>query len=282
MAMYAAKKAGKNCWRFFEESMHKETYESMMLTNSLRHAIEEKELLLHYQPQLNTNDLTIVGFEALLRWNSLEYGSVAPGRFIPLAEKSGIILAIGTWVLQQACLFARRLLDSGWSNLYVAVNVSPHQLRDRQFIKIVLEALQSAGIKPHQLELEITENALIDSMEETVYILEQLKNVGVRFSLDDFGTGYSSLTYLQRLPVNILKIDKSFIDMIRSDTEPKAIIRSIVDMAHVMNMTVVAEGVETQSQLDYLTQCHCDLLQGFIVSKPVSEADAMRFLIERT
>ncbi|WP_378954779.1 putative bifunctional diguanylate cyclase/phosphodiesterase [Pelosinus sp. sgz500959] len=280
MAMYAAKKAGKNCWRFYEAAMHKDTYESMMLTNSLRHAIERKELLLNYQPQVNTSDLSIVGFEALLRWNSLEHGSISPGKFIPLAEKSRLILTIGKWVLEGACRFARRLVDSGWGNLYVAVNVSPHQLRDRQFVQFVREALKNANIEPSQLELEITENALIDSMEETIDILNELKTIGVRLSLDDFGTGYSSLTYLQRLPVNILKIDKSFIDMLRSDKEPKAIIRTIVDMAHVMNMTVVAEGVETQEQIDYLVQCNCERIQGYIVSRPVPEEDIIKFLYD--
>ncbi|MBP2626048.1 MAG: diguanylate cyclase/phosphodiesterase [Firmicutes bacterium] len=276
-AMYAAKKTGKNCWRFYEATMQVNAYDKILLINSLRHAVEGGELLLHYQPQVGINGIT-VGFEALLRWNSLEYGSISPARFIPLAEQNGLIQEIGIWVLREACQFARRLADKGWGHLHVAVNVSPCQLCADDFIQSVQEVLHDAGIEPHQLELEITENALIESLEESTHILENIKLMGVGLSLDDFGTGYSSLTYLQRLPVRTLKIDKAFIDMILTGGAQKAIIGTIVDMAHIMKMTVVAEGVETETQIDYLAQCGCDCLQGYIISRPVPEDEAVRFL----
>jgi diguanylate cyclase (GGDEF)-like protein len=280
-AMYEAKKAGKRCWRFYEEAMQAEVYERIMLTNRLRYAAEKGELLLHYQPQVNAYDAAIVGFEALLRWNSPEHGCISPVRFIPLAEQSGLIKNIGKWVLREACQFARRLSDLGKGHIHVAVNVSPYQLCADDFVNIVREALHDAGIEPRQLELEITENALMGSLEEGTRKLEELRTMGVRLSLDDFGTGYSSLTYLQRLPVNTLKVDKAFIDMILMEGTQKAIIRTIVDMAHSMEMTVVAEGVETRQQLDYLTRCRCDCFQGYIISRPVPEEEAVRFLSDR-
>jgi diguanylate cyclase (GGDEF)-like protein len=279
-AMYAAKKAGKNCWRFYEATMQAEAYDKILLINSLRYAVERDELLLHYQPQVGIDGVTI-GFEALLRWNSPEHGSISPERFIPLAEQSGLIQEIGQWVLKEACQFARRLADLGWAHLHVAVNVSPCQLCADDFIDIVHEALCCANVKPQQLEIEITENALIESLQESTHMLYKLRKMGVSLSLDDFGTGYSSLTYLQRLPINILKIDKSFIDMILDDGAQKAMINTIVDMAHIMGMTVVAEGVETETQSEYLAKCHCDILQGYIISRPVPEEEAVRFLIKR-
>jgi len=276
-AMYAAKKAGKNCWRFYNETMQTEAYDKILLINSLRHAVEGGELLLHYQPQVSI-DGSAMGFEALLRWNSPEHGSISPARFIPLAEQSGLIQSIGEWVLREACQFARRLADMGWDHLHVAVNVSPSQLCTDNFVDQVSKTLLDAGIESHQLELEITENALIASLEESTHTMKKLKRLGVHLSLDDFGTGYSSLTYLQRLPVSTLKIDKAFIDMILIDGVQKAIIGTIVDMAHIMGMTVVAEGVETQMQIDYLARCGCDCLQGYIISRPMPEDEALRFL----
>ena len=278
-AMYFAKNAGKNCWKFYDMQMQTVAYEKMLLTKNLHRAVENNEFVLHYQPQFNIARGTIVGFEALIRWNSPEGGLVSPDRFIPAAEQSGLIKCIGSWVLQEACRFARRLADNGWGSLHVAVNVSPHQLCDEQFIDSVRYAIREAGIAPSQLEIEITENALIASLKEAISLLEALKSIGIRLALDDFGTGYSSLTYLQQLPVQTLKIDKSFIDMILNSGDKKTIICTIVDMAHQMNMTVVAEGVETDAQLDYLEKNRCDLVQGYLFSRPVTESDALSFLL---
>ena len=280
-AMYAAKKDGKNCWRFYNEAMQTEAYQKMRLTSSLRYALERSELSLVYQPQIVTTERIVTGFEALLRWNSPEYGSVSPMHFIPLAEQSGLIHSIGQWVLRQACQFARRLADLGWSGVHVAVNISSKQIAANDFIAVVRSAVKEAGIQPHQLELEITESLLMTSIEDATIKLAELKDLGVHLSLDDFGTGFSSLTYLRRLPVETLKIDKSFIDMITADAQGAKIIGSIINMAHTIHMNVVAEGVETQLQLEYLADNGCDLIQGYIFSRPVSEAEAIKLLPEK-
>lgn len=277
IAMYSAKAAGKNCWRFFEPWMLKENYDRLIVTNSLRRALERGELYLHYQPQITLPDRRVVGFEALLRWNSKEHGQMLPDRFIPLAEQSGLILPIGQWVIEEACRFGRKLADLGRTDLPVAVNVSPRQLAADDFVWIVRRSIGEAGINPQQLEVEITENVLIDSMEDSTRKLGELSALGVRLSLDDFGTGFSSLTYLRNLPVETLKIDKTFIDRIEEDTVQEGFVRSIIEMAHVLALNVVAEGVETEQQLAKLSAFGCDCVQGYVFSRPVSPEEAIRF-----
>jgi EAL domain-containing protein (putative c-di-GMP-specific phosphodiesterase class I) len=205
----------------------------MRLTGSLRGALERGELYLCYQPQFLASG-SVVGFEALLRWDSFELGSVSPQQFIPLAEKSGLIYSIGQWALHEACLFARRLTDQGWDGIRVAVNISSKQLAADNFASIVENVILDAGIEPSQLELEITESVLVASPEDAIQKLTGLKALGVRLSLDDFGTDYSSLTFLRNLPVETLKIDKSFVDMITTDINAAKIIGSIIHMAHVL------------------------------------------------
>ncbi|MBP2639358.1 MAG: diguanylate cyclase/phosphodiesterase [Firmicutes bacterium] len=278
-ALYVAKRSGKNCSFFYEKSMQMQAYEKMMLINSLRNALNRRELVLHYQPQVTAAGRIVVGFEALLRWNSPEHGSVLPSLFIPLAEESGLIRPIGQWVFREACVFARRLSDMGRGDIRIAVNVSPRQLADPDFINIVRTILADVDIKPCQLELEITESVLLVSIDDTIQKLNELQSMGLRLSLDDFGTGYSSLTYLQRLPVNTMKIDKTFIDMIMADEVQPAIIASIIDMAHVLKMSVVAEGVEKERQYNYLVQNQCDVIQGYFIGRPVSGEEAIQFLI---
>ena len=277
-AMYAAKRGSKNCWCFYTGAMQTEAYKKIQLTASLRYALARGELSLVYQPQITTVERTVIGFEALLRWNSFEYGAVSPMQFIPLAEQSGLIHSIGQWVLHQACQFARRLADQGRSGVHVAVNISSKQIATADFVAVVRSAVNGAGIRPEQLELEITESLLMASIEDAINKLVELKEFGVHLSLDDFGTGFSSLTYLRRLPVETLKIDKSFIDMIATDAQGAKIIGSIINMAHTINMNVVAEGVETQQQLEYLSDNGCDLIQGYIFSRPVSESEAINLL----
>ncbi|MBP2628556.1 MAG: hypothetical protein H6Q68_3267 [Firmicutes bacterium] len=277
-AMYAAKKTGKSCWRLYAADMQAEAYETMVLTNSLRYAIERRELSLYYQPQVRIDGRTIVGFEALLRWNSSEHGSVSPVRFIPLAEQSGIIRSIGQWVLREACQFVRRLTEKGMENIHVAVNVSPKQLTTSDFIDNVRDILNEVGIEPCQLEIEITESVLMVSVEDIICKLVELRGLGVCLSLDDFGVGYSSLTYLRQLPVDTLKIDKSFIDMIENDTNAAEIIGAIINMAHILKKDVIAEGVETEQQLRYLADNECDCVQGYIFSRPLPEAEAINIL----
>ena len=280
-AMYAAKKDNKACWRFYNEDMQKEAYKKIQLTGSLRYALARGELSLVYQPQISTTEKNVFGFETLLRWNSAEYGFVSPMQFIPLAEQSGIIHSIGRWVLREACQFARRLADQGWNEVRVAVNISSKQIAADDFIEMICSAVQEAGIEPHQLELEITESVLMTSMEEATRKLTELKTFGVHLSLDDFGTGFSSLTYLRRLPVETIKIDKSFIDMIIGDAQDAKIIGSIINMAHTIDMNVVAEGVETDEQLEYLADKGCDLIQGYLFSRPVPETEAFKLLPDK-
>lgn len=278
LALYAAKGSGKNTWRFYEPNLQIIAYENMMLKRGLREAIEREELSLHYQPLVEAQSGRLISFEALLRWTNSGREAVSPGRFIPLAEESDTINIIGKWVIGEACRFARKLAEAGKDNIRVSVNVSPRQLVADDFVAIVSQAITQAGIKPNQLEIEITENALIASLEDSINKLRELRAIGVHLALDDFGTGYSSLTYLRSLPVGMLKIDKSFIDRIAFDEAQLQFIRSIVNMAHVLGLTVVAEGVEYGDQLAKLVECRCDFIQGYFISQPAPEKEAISFL----
>ena len=277
-ALYEAKRNGKRCWRFFEQSLQDTAYEQMQLLNGLRNAIANEELTVHYQPQIAIPKMRIVAFEALLRWKSAKHGNVSPALFIPLAEKSHLINEIGAWVLQESCRFCRRLINAGYASIRVAVNVSPRQLAAADFIEVVQAAINSANIDPSHLEIEITESVFIETMADSVEKLRSLKKLGVHVTLDDFGTGYSSLTYLRNLPVDTLKIDKSFIDRIAEDATQASLIASIIEMSHVLGLTVVAEGVETSEQLQQLRECRCDMFQGYIASRPLPEPEAVKLL----
>lgn len=275
-AMYAAKAAGRNCWRFFEKEMLREAQEKSALTNGLRHALDKRELSLVYQPQISLRDGGVVGYEALLRWHSEEYGDVSPAKFIPLAEQSGSIIPIGEWVLTQACQFIRTLTEQGGVSAKVAVNLSAHQLADEELVSRVARVLQTAEVAPERLELEITESALLPAPEESCTTLHALRALGVSLALDDFGTGFSSLTHLRLFPVETLKIDKSFLENVPG--KDNAIVESLVRFAQSLKMKVIAEGVETAAQRDYLRECGCDVVQGYIYSPPVSETAALTFL----
>lgn len=276
-ALYAAKSDGKNNWRLYTARMQNEVYQKTVLLNSLRYAVERGELLLHYQPQFRL-DQTLIGFEALLRWNSPDHGMVSPARFITLAEQSGLIEPIGRWVLQEACQFARYLGQAGFGHLHIAVNVSARQLSNSEFVPMVRRVLTQSGLAAAQLELEITESALITSLDESIHKLQELQALGVKLALDDFGTGYSSLSYLQQLPVHSLKLDKSFIDKIPLDATTTNLTGAIITMAHILDKTVIAEGVETAEQLHCLKTHACDYLQGYIFSQPLPVNAACRLL----
>ena len=276
-AMYAAKAAGRNCWRFFEDDMLREAQEKLLLTNSLRRALENDELSLVFQPQLSLKDNHLAGFEALLRWQSPTHGNVSPARFIPLAEQSQLIIPIGAWVLQQACRFLQTLTAAGYGHIRVAVNLSSKQLADEQIVSTVRDALTEARVAPQQLELEITESALLTALDESCSKLQQLKNLGVSLALDDFGTGYSSITHLRLFPVEILKIDKSFIDTIITQ-EDDSLVNSLIHFAQSLKLRVVAEGVETQEQMEYLLHYGCNLIQGYYFSRPLPPDEALLLL----
>ena len=278
-AMYAAKRAGRNCWRFYETALSDEAYERMALTNSLRRALENKELFLQYQPQLDFASGRVSGFEALLRWRSEEHGFVSPAKFIPIAEECGLILPIGAWVLGEAARFAKRLEARGFGAVHVAVNISPKQLLAADFVEQVQEVLIREEVAMEQIVLEVTEGIMIESMEESIGKLWELRKMGLLLALDDFGTGYSSLTYLKHLPVNILKMDKSFINVEEMEGTQEEMIASIISLGHTLGMALVAEGVETEVQKEVLKRRGCDCLQGYIFSRPVDAEEALKFLM---
>lgn len=279
-AMHHAKKLGKNNYQFFAAEMNHAAQNYLKLEKHLRYAVQRDELLLYYQPQVNTETREIIGMEALLRWNSPKFGLVSPADFIPLAEETGLIVPFGAWVLHTACAQARRWQLAGMP-VRVAVNLSGRQFQpqNRQLLlDTVMQALNETGLPPSLLELEITESIMMDHLDATLDILGTLKQAGIRFSVDDFGTGYSSLSYLKQFPIHTLKIDKSFVNDIVSDPNDAAIVAAITAMAQRLNLDIVAEGVETQEQLAFLTELRCPFIQGYYFSKPLSGEDATLFL----
>ena len=277
-AMYHAKEAGRNSHRFFTEQMNRQVVEHLTLENKLRRALDNREFVLYYQPQIDLAEGRIVGVEALIRWNSPEDGLVSPGRFIPVAEASGLIAPIGAWVLREACRQARAWQDAGLPPFVVAVNLSAMQFKRPDLINTVINALVLADLDSQWLELELTESILIQDAESTVDSVRRLKALGVKLSVDDFGTGYSSLAYLKRFAVDKLKIDQSFVRDLGHDPEDSAIVRAIVQMAHSMKLTTIAEGVETQELADLF---HCDEAQGFWLAKPLPADELEAFVRAR-
>lgn len=278
LAMYAAKKAGSNNIFNYDEDLSKASLRRMTMETELREALSRGELTLHYQPQQSLVTGDVCGFEALIRWENGILGKVAPLDFIPLAEETGLIVPIGDWVLKTACAQARAWLDMGYKVERMAVNVSTVQFAKPDFSEFVATVLNEVGLDPGMLELEITESVLMGDSEQAIHILQQLKTIGVQLAIDDFGTGYSSLSYLKQFPIDRLKIDKSFIDSIVCDESDQAITAAIIAVAERMNLHVIAEGVENCDQLFFLKQSHCDEVQGYEISAPLSAADAEAYL----
>lgn len=271
IAMYKAKKEGKNRVDFYEPILKSDVVTRLELEKGLRQAINNMEFVLHYQPQYNVKDNTIRGFEALIRWNHPGRGIVGPLGFIEVAEDNGMIIQIGDWVMRQACETMVRWMDEFGFDGIMSVNISPVQIKNIDFVKSIQRILNQTGLDPKRLELEITESILIESFDLTLEKLIELRSLGILISLDDFGTGYSSLSYLKNLPVDTLKIDKSFIDEIMQDSNSKEIIGSIINLVQKLKMETVAEGVETLEQYEYLKNVGCDCYQGYYRSKPISE-----------
>ena len=276
--MYKSKDKGRNQYTFFEKKMNISILERIEMQTNLKNAVKMNEFTLHYQPQVDIQQGKIKGFEALIRWNSPSFGTVSPDRFIPHAEESGLIVPIGDWVMRTSCIFAKKLIEQGYNEIYVSVNVSVIQIMQHDFIEKILKIINEIGIPPHNLGLEITESLLMESFEANMKKLKFLKDKGVRISLDDFGKGYSSLTYLKTLPVTNIKIDKAFIDDIESQDLENCITGSIILLAHKLGYRVVAEGVETIGQYKYLENYGCDTIQGYLFSKPVVEKEALNLL----
>jgi diguanylate cyclase len=268
-AMYHAKKTGRNACQFFAPAMSEFAKERLEIENGLRRALTQHELVLYYQPKVDVQSGIIDSAEALIRWQHPTRGVIVPSEFIPLAEESGLILPIGEWVLREACRQARQWRDAGLRPLRVAVNVSAQQFRYKNLLAVVRAALETAGLEPRYLELELTETAVMQDAEQSIEILRQLSALGVRISVDDFGTGYSSLSYLRRLPLDKLKIDRTFIRELAMNREDAEIVRAIVSLAHNLRLKVIAEGVETPDQLAFLRALGCDQYQGFHHSAPL-------------
>jgi diguanylate cyclase (GGDEF)-like protein len=268
-AMYQSKKIGGNTFTFFAPSMNAFAHQRLELENELRRALLKDELELHYQPKVDLATGLISSTEALIRWRHPQRGLVPPGDFIPLAEETGLILQIGEWVLRQACVQARQWQLDGMPPVRVAINMSAQQFKQNNLVSIVQSALENAGLQPTHLEIELTESAVMHNAAESAAILEQLSRLGVHISIDDFGTGYSSLNYLRRFPLDKLKIDRSFIKDVVANPEDAAIVEAIISLAHSLRLKVIAEGVETEQQLEFLRSLGCDQYQGFFCSPAV-------------
>lgn len=277
-AMYEAKAAGRNGFRFFEAEMSIEAKHRVFLENSLRRALEREEFELHYQPRLNLLTREVVGVEALVRWVHPQLGMVSPAEFIPLAEDRGFIDGIGKWVLEEACRETKQLSDRLGKPLKVSVNVSARQLRGQTIVYHVRTALAQSGLSPSMLELELTESALIEDLDVTVMVLKALKSLGVAISIDDFGTGYSGLSYLRKFPIDTLKLDRSFIVQEDEGISAARFIKAFVDLAHALNLRVVAEGVETKENVELLNEARCDEVQGYYFARPLTLAQLANYL----
>lgn len=276
-AMYQAKETGRNLYQFYSPDMNTRAFERLFLDSDLHRAIDRDELEVYYQPQINLEQGNIIGAEALLRWNHKEKGQISPAVFIPLAEESDLIFAIGKWVLDHACQQGQQWREAGHGDFRIAVNLSARQFRS-DLPNIVALALQNTGFPPHLLELELTEGLLMDKPEMARVILDQLQDLGVSLSIDDFGTGYSSLSYLKHFPLNRLKIDRSFVKDLSVDSDDATIVEAIIALAHGLRLNVVAEGVETMTQFEFLKAHQCDEVQGFLMARPMTSTNFVEFL----
>lgn len=279
VAMYHAKEEGRNTFAFYAPTMNVLAAEHLDMENLLRHALERQEFTLHYQPKVGVKSGLITGVEALIRWNSMELGQVSPGKFIPLAEKTGLIVPIGEWVLKTACAQSRAWQDQGLPPLRISVNLSPRQFRQKDLVEMVAGVLRDTGLEPRLLELEITESMIMLHADKAIAILQDLHQLDVQLSVDDFGTGYSSLSYLKRFPVQKLKIDQSFMRDITVNGDDVGIVTAVIAMAKSLALEVVAEGVETREQLVFLAKHDCEEYQGYYFSRPVSADEFARLLL---
>ena len=268
-AMYQAKENGKQSFQFYKPAMYARAVERQSIEEGLRRAVEREEFALHYQPKINLTTRAITGVEALLRWTHPTRGWLSPAQFIPIAEDCGLIVPIGKWVLRQACKQARAWADAGLAATSMAVNVSAIEFGDENFLQGLFAILKETGLDPRSLQLEITESVLMKHAEVTAGILENLRARGVQVAIDDFGTGYSSLSYLRKFKVDALKIDQSFVRQISLGGRDAAIVTAVINMARTLDLLVIAEGVETQEELEFLCTSGCDEAQGYYLSRPV-------------
>jgi len=280
IAMYHAKNNGRNNYQYFNESMNVAAIERMMMENALRKAIDNKEFLLYYQPKVETHSGEITGVEALIRWQHPELGIVYPNKFIPIAEESGLIVPIGEWVIDEATRQVRRWEDDG-IDLNISVNISTVQLNKQSVVNVIKNCIEKNKCRTDRLEIELTETSIMDAHEPAINMLNEIKSLGVQISMDDFGIGYSSFRYLRNLPIDILKIDRSFVRHVTTNQDDAAIISAILAMAHTLDLIVIAEGVETLEQLQFLRNRQCDIVQGYLISHPLPDAELRQFIANR-
>lgn len=277
-AMYRAKELGKNNFQFYTQSMNDKAFELLVMEGQLHKALEREEFFLHYQPQVDIRTGRIIGVEALVRWQHPELGMVSPASFIPLAEETGLIIPIDEWVLKTACSQNKKWQTAGLSPIKISINLSAKHFVRINLMETIAKIVNDTGMDPHYLDLEITEGVLIKNVKELITIFQELKGIGVSLLIDDFGTGYSSLSYLKKFPLDVLKIDQSFIGEITTDSGSAAITKTIIEMAHNLNLRALAEGVETEAQFTFLLENGCDLFQGYLFSKPQPAEEIVRFL----
>jgi diguanylate cyclase (GGDEF)-like protein/PAS domain S-box-containing protein len=278
LAMYRAKENGKNTYQYYKSTLDSNSYERLLMENELYAAIENNELLLHYQPRFSIDRKTIIALEALIRWDHPRWGMISPGEFIPLAEETGLITKIGAWVIRTACKQTKDWIEKGIYPIKIAINLSARQFLQRDLVASIQAVLMESGLPPEYVELEITESTLMKYEETILYTIEQLKKMGVQFALDDFGTGYSSMGYLKKFQIDTLKIDQSFIRGIGTETDDSAIATAIITLAHALKMNVVAEGVETEEQYRFLEEKNCNEIQGYFTCRPM-EAQKIEVLL---
>ncbi|MGH8115141.1 MAG: putative bifunctional diguanylate cyclase/phosphodiesterase, partial [Rhodanobacteraceae bacterium] len=278
LAMYVAKEEGKNSYQFYSPALRARSAGRLAIETHLRQALDRNELSLHYQAKVNIETDAITGVEALLRWNNVALGAVSPAQFIPVAEETGLIIPIGRWVLRTACAQSAQWSLEGLAPVRMCVNLSMRQLQDDRLAADIAAALEDFGVRPELLELELTESTIMHNAERAVRVLSEIKALGVRLAIDDFGTGYSSLAQLKRLPIDTLKVDRSFIREIPRDAEDRAITEAIIAMGKTLSLTIVAEGVETAQQKAFLREHACDEMQGYYFSTPIPAAEFAKLL----
>ncbi len=281
LAMYQAKQQGRNTYQWYASGLNEEASERVELRNDLQRALEHKQLEVFYQPLVDSRSGQVRCSEALVRWHHPQRGLVSPGTFIPLAEDTGQIIELGNWVLYQACRDNVRLQGMGYRNHRVAVNVSPMQLRQMNFVERVTETLRQTGMAPELLELEIVESAVLYDTDQVVASLTQLRALGIGIAIDDFGTGFSSLSYLKIMPVTKIKIDRAFVKDVISNRSDAAITQGVLSMAHHLSLEVVAEGVETEAHAAFLRKHHCETLQGYLFARPMPFMDLVDYLSKK-
>ena len=277
-AMYSAKEIGKNTYRFYNSKMNELAIEKLQLEADLQKALQTEQLVLYYQPKVNLKSNKIVATEALLRWKHPELGLLSPTEFIPIAENSNLIIPIGEWVLKEACKTTKELQEKGSSELHVAVNLSAKQFVSDDLVQTVSDILKETDFTPHCLELELTEGMIMENKPHTLDTLNKLKKLGVRISIDDFGTGYSSLRYLSQFPLDAIKIDKSFVKKLPFNKNDAMISEAIIELAHRLNLEVIAEGVEREEQIEFFRNKNCDTIQGFLISNPLDKTELRKLL----